>query len=135
MTVPRALHGLLLLTCLIAFPAAGSERSTAPEPAADANSARVFILPNESELRFTPAPDGWQQDVAWQVFGFRGEAQPPQFFYRIPEDEAEAKALIDSISSSALVGRVQLLDARIEEASTDTTEGPVVSYIHGSWEV
>ncbi len=94
-----------------------------------------MVSPKDVELRFAPAPEGWQQDVAWQVFGFEGDTQPPQFFYRIPDDEAEAKALIESISRSALVGRVQLLDARLGQSPSNPAEGPVVVDVHGAWEV
>lgn len=130
---------LVALGALFFGPVSASEVTGAVGPVdagAGESEAQVSVSPKQIELEFAPAPEGWQRDIAWQVFGFSGNATPPQFFYRIPADPDEAKALIETISASPLVGRVQLLNAVIAEAPGETSSaGPIVTDVNASWDV
>jgi hypothetical protein len=128
----------LALGLIVAHPVAGSEAvaTGSIDASAGGTGARVSASAKQTELQFEPAPEGWQRDVAWQIFGFSGKATLPQFFYRIPDDPDEAKAVIDSITTSPLVGRVQLLDAVVMESiDQESATGSVVTDVKASWEV
>ena len=134
----KAFYSLVALGLFVAHPVYGSEAvaTGSIDASAGGTSARVSASSKQTELQFEPAPEGWQREVAWQIFGFSGSTTPPQFFYRLPNDPDEAKAVIDSITTSPLVGRVQLLDAVVgEDVDHESATGSVVTDVKASWEV